>query len=212
VALPMILGRASVVLLSQTDVIMLGSMVGSDATGIYSATIKTAMWVSFILHSLNHAVTPTYAVLYAQKDNLKLQEVASSITLWAFVPAIITASSLAIFAQPVLNIFGSDFMVADWTLRVLIIGCLVDVSCGSCSNILVMAGYQNAYSITSILLVLMNIVLNAILIPQFGIMGAAIATSLSLIVGNVGTCVFLAQKTNINSSILSLLNFSKPVE
>ncbi|MGD1704415.1 flippase [Dapis sp. BLCC M229] len=205
VALPLFLNRTFEILLTQTDIIMVGVLVGAGAVGIYSAAAKTALWTAFFLHSINLATTPAYAILYAQGDREELQKVVAKVTLWIFVPSVTIAIILAIFAQPILSIFGPEFLVSHWSLKILIIGYLVDFLCGPVGNLMVMTGYQNQAVVVSGFCAFMNVGLNAILIPQFGVEGAAISTTLTLVTWNVWQCILVIKNVEINPSIFYYL-------
>lgn len=209
VALPLLLDRTFEVLLTQTDILMVGSLVGAGAVGIYSVAAKTALWANFVLQSINLVAAPAYAILYARGDLEGLQKVVARVTLWIFAPSVAIALSLAIFAQPLLSVFGPEFLAAQWPLRILIIGQLVDVLCGSVNNLMVMTGHQNKSVVVAICSGFINIGLNAILIPQFGTIGAAIATTFTVVTWNVWLCILVIRNIKINPSILYCFGIGK---
>jgi O-antigen/teichoic acid export membrane protein len=110
-----------------------------------------------------------------------------------------------LFTQPVLSIFGSDFITANWTLKILVIGRLVDALCGSVGSLMVMTGHQNKSLPVFGWCALMNIVLNAITIPYLGMVGAAIATSITMITWNIWLSVLVIKYVKVNPSIFSAL-------
>ena len=201
VAFPLLLERTFDTLLTQTDILTVGIMIGPGAVGAYSTAAKTAVWASFILQSLNFAAAPTYAILYAQNSQDELQEFVSTITLWIFVPSIVIAAILIIFAKSFLSLFGSEFLEAAWALRIIVIGYLVDVISGCVGNLVVMTGYQNKAAVVSICCALLNLGLNVVLIPYYGIIGAAIATASTIIISNVWLCIISIAEININPTI-----------
>ena len=73
-----------------------------------------------------------------QGDREGLQKVVSAVTLWIFVPSVVIALTLFAFAKPVLSVFGPEFLEAEWALKILIVGQLIDVLCGSVGNLMVM--------------------------------------------------------------------------
>ncbi|MEA5472491.1 lipopolysaccharide biosynthesis protein [Spirulina sp. 06S082] len=209
VALPLLLDHTFDVLLTQTDILMVGSLVGAGAVGIYSAAVKTALWASFVLQSLNFVAAPAYAILYAKGDREGLQKIVGAVTLWIFAPSVAISLSLVIFAQPILSVFGPEFVAAQWALKILIIGQLVDVLCGSVGNLMVMTGHQNQSVVVSSCCALANVILNAILIPKFGAAGAAIATTCTLVTWNVWMCILVIKYIKINPSILYSFGIGK---
>lgn len=212
VALPLLLDRTFEILLTQTDIIMTGALAGAGAVGIYSAAAKTALWTTFILESLNLVASPAYAILYAKGDREGLQKIVAAVTLWIFAPSVAIALILAIFAQPILSLFGPEFLNAHWALKILLIGHLVDVLCGSVGNLMMMTGHQNKSVIVSSCCGLMNVALNAILIPKFGAAGAAISTTCTLVIWNFCMSVLVIKYIKINPSIFYWIGIGKKIK
>lgn len=202
VALPLMFNRAFEMLLQQIDVLMLGALVGATSAGVYTAAAKTAMWTSFVLQSLNFVAAPAYSILHTQGDREGLQKVVAAVTLWIFAPSLVIAFTLFVFAQPILSVFGADFVAAQWPLRVLVIGLFIDVLCGSVSNLMIMTGNQNKLLLGSASSALINFILNAILIPKYGMVGAAIATSATLVIWDVWLCILVVRNLEINPLIV----------
>lgn len=207
IAWVLLLQQSFGVILNRTDILMVGSIIGPSEAGIYNAAVKTAMWVSFILQVVNMVAAPVFATLYANKDMQGLQKVVSRVTLWIFWPSIVIAIGLIAFSKPVLSIFGSDFTAASWSLKILIVGQLVNALCGSVANLMVMTGHQNKSVVVAGCSVLLNIVTNAIAIPVFGITGAAITTSFTLVVSNVWYSIVVVKYVGVRPSVFySLFN------
>lgn len=201
ISLVLLLQRAFLILLDQTDIIMVGSLVGSEGAGLYNAAAKTALWVKFVLEMLNWVVAPAFATLYTQGNMQGLQKVVSKITLWIFWPSTAISLFLLAFTGPVLSIFGEDFVVASWSLKVLVIGRLVDALCGSVGALMMMTGHQKEALPVFITSALINVVGNAIAIPYFGIVGAAIATTFTMVVWNVWMSILVMKYLGIRTWI-----------
>jgi len=210
ISLVLLLQRAFLILLDQTDIIMVGSLVGSDGAGVYNAAAKTALWVKFVLEMLNWVVAPSFATLYAQGNMQGLQKVVSKITLWIFWPSIAISLFLLAFTEPVLSIFGEDFVVASWSLKILVVGRLVDALCGSVGSLMMMTGHQKQALPVFISCALFNVVGNAIAIPYFGIAGAAVATTFTMVLWNVWMSILVMKYLGIRTWIFySLFNREK---
>lgn len=202
VALPMFLMDGANVLLDRTDLLMLGSMRSMEDVGIYSAATQTASWVNFPLFAVNAITAPVYAALYAQGDRVRLQQVVSMVAHWIFWVALAVALGLIIFAVPVLHLFGDEFTVARWPLVALSLGQLVNVGAGSVGYLLMMTGHQNPCARVFFMSALINVGLNAIAIPRFGLLGAALATAFSMMLWNVWLHVLVVRYLQVRPSIL----------
>ncbi len=210
ISLVLLLQRAFFIILDETDIIMVGSLIGPGAAGTYNVAAKTAMWVTFVLEMINMVAAPAFATFYTQGDIEGLQKVVSQVTIWIFWPSITIGSILLIFTQPVLSIFGPDFIAASISLKILVLGRLMDAFCGSVGSLMTMTGHQNQALPVFGCSALMNLVLNAIAIPKFGIMGAAMTTTFTMIVWNVWLSTLVLKHTGIRPWVFySLFNLGE---
>jgi O-antigen/teichoic acid export membrane protein len=201
IALVLLLQVGFKTILSQTDIVMVGSLMGPEEAGIYSAAVKTAVWVAFVLQTVNIVVAPIFTTLYAQGNSQELQKLVSTVTLWIFWSSLAIASILIAFAGPVMGLFGPEFVVASWQLRILVLGQLVNALCGSVNLLMVMTGHQNKAVVVYGWAVLINVLLNGILIPLVGSLGAAIATSLTMALWNVWLSALVVKNVGIYPSV-----------
>jgi O-antigen/teichoic acid export membrane protein len=206
VALPMFLMDGAHVVLDRTDLLMLGAMRTVNEVGVYSAAVQTATWVNFPLFAVNAITAPVYAALYAQGDRTSLQRVVSMVAHWFFWIALAIALSLIGFGVPVLHLFGDEFGVARWALVALALGQLVNVGAGSVGYLLMMTGHQLPCAQVFFVSAVVNVILNAIAIPRLGMLGAAIATALSMMLWNVWLHALVVKYLNVRPSILFALH------
>jgi O-antigen/teichoic acid export membrane protein len=205
VALPLLFIDGSFLILNQTDTLMIGAFLSKEAVGIYSAAAKTAGWVHFILASVNAIAAPLFAELYSQGDRVGLQSLVSTIARWMFYPALALAIGISCFAEPMLNWFGPEFGAAKWALIALIVGQLVNVGAGSVGYLLIMTGHHNQCAWVVGSSALLNLILNGVGIPTLGILGAAIATAISMSVWNVALNRLVVKHLSIDPSITAAL-------
>lgn len=208
-SLILLIQQSFFIILDQSDILMVGSLIGPESAGIYNAAVKTAQWPGLALLTLNIVAAPRFASFYAQRNITGLQNLVSQANLWILIPTVIISLYLLLFTQSVLSVFGSDFSMADWTLKVLVIGRMVDALCGSVGSLMVMTGHQNQSLPVYGCCALINIVLNVIAIPLFGMVGAAIATTITLITWNIWLSVLVVKYVNVNPSVFSGLLKSK---
>ncbi|MEG4576898.1 flippase [Microcoleus sp. N3A4] len=212
VSLPLLFHHAFRAVLVNTDILMLGSLVGAGAVSLYSSASKTALWVSFVLQSINTVIAPTFATLHIQNNRKQLQKVISIVTIWMFFSSNAIALVLILFAKPILGIFGTEFIEAHWALKILVIGQLINTLSGSVGNLLSMTGYQEQLMLVSGCTALINLSLNAISIPLWGIVGAALTTSLTLSIYNIWLVIIVIRNLEINPTVFSSLALLKKSE
>lgn len=204
-AIPILLDRSLLILLTQTDIIMVGSLIGPGAVSHYSVVSKTALWTSSVLQTLNFAVAPAFAILYQKGHQEDLQKVISEVMIWICVPSVTIGMVTLIFAKPILSSFGPDFLTDHWTLKVLVVGEMIIVLLGPVGNLMTMTGHQNNSMVVSGVCALANLGLNAILIPHYGGLGAAISKALTLIIWSIWLGILVLKKVHVNPSVFGIM-------
>jgi len=88
---PLLLIAGFVILLNQTDIIMVGALAGDEAVGLYASASVTARWVSFMLLSANAVAAPLIAGLHAEGEKAALQALVTRVARWTFWPSLALA-------------------------------------------------------------------------------------------------------------------------
>jgi len=190
----------------QISIIMVGSMLGSEATGIFDVARRGAMLVSFILMAVNMPLAPIIARFYARGEKERLQRVVTKSARVALFGSLPIALGLIIFGRWVLLIFGREFMGGSAVLAILCSGQLVNVGMGSVGLLLNMTGHERDTARGIGIAAAVNMALNVILIPLWGIEGAAIATATSLIIWNIILLMRVREKLGLNSTALGKIS------
>lgn len=184
-AFPMFLTASINIVISQTDTVMLGMMTSEVQVGVYTITLKLALLTSFILSVVNTMSAPKFSQLFNSGKIDDLQEVAqksAQLIFWSTFPLVL----LYVFGgYYILKIFGETFTTGYYALILLAIGQLVNAAAGSVGFILNMTGEEKFLSKVLVFTLVINILLNYTLIPIYGINGAALATSVSMIFMNL---------------------------
>lgn len=123
---------------------------------------------------------PFVSELWTRKDYVRLSEGVRLIYRYVFVLVIPLISTLFVFAQPFFSLFfGEEYAVGITAFRILLVGVLLVTV--ATINQSIISSMGNPRSVTKIFLAaaLVNVIINFLLIPRFGIMGAALSTSLS---------------------------------
>jgi len=166
-----------------TDILMIGHFLPTESVGVYKVTIQIATLVTISISSFNSIFATTISTLYHQKKHIRLQLLFKNITRWGFYFGLLIFLIISTSPSEILQLFGKDFILGKNSLLVLALGQLVNVAVGATGFMLIMTNREKLESLNAICVLILNIILNFILIPKFGILGAAIAsaTSLSLI-------------------------------
>jgi O-antigen/teichoic acid export membrane protein len=185
--------------MQSVDVILLGKFTDFETVAYYSAAIKLTTIISLVLTSVNAVFAPKIAELYSNKDFLNLNLNLKKATRLIFILTIPGIVLLAVFSTVFLSFFGEGYMQAKNALIILLLGQTVNALCGSVGVYMNMTGKQNTLQIILIISFLLNLVLNWLLIPLYGMIGAAIATSISMVLWNITGTIYLLKTDKIKT-------------
>lgn len=188
--------------LSYIDIVMLQAMKGPNDVAIYYAATKTGSFVSFIYFSIAAVTTHRFAAQYAANDLGALSDTLKWATRWIFWPTCAATLFFILAGKPILWLFGPEFQSGYWALVILLTGLLIRSAFGPAEHILNMTGNQNLTAIALFATIGLNIVLNYMLIPLYGLEGAAIATSTSIIFAAVTLASLINLRVGVRPGII----------
>ena len=198
VALPFLLVGTLEIVNMRVDLLMLGLLRSSGEVGIYNAVMQGANTGTFVLVAVGMVSAPTLARLYSRGDTAGFRRTAKRGAQIALVGTIPIVAVLVFGGEFLLGaLFGSEFVVGSTALAILAAAQLVNVGTGPVGTSLSMTGNQREAAIGAAIAAAINLILNALLIPKFGMEGAAIASAVSLAVWNVLLVVLMRLKTGI---------------
>ncbi|MCH9698528.1 MAG: flippase [Gammaproteobacteria bacterium] len=181
-SLPMVLVVSFEQLLANTDIVMLGMLDSPEATGIYNIAVRIVGIALLIFYSVSMFAAPRIAELYSQDKISELIEFSRNMRLAVALPTITGLIILALIGVPLLKMFGLEFTNAYHPLLILCFAIGARALAGPVDNLLTMTGQQNALARVLGVVALVNILINSVLIPLYGMIGAACATTISVLI------------------------------
>jgi O-antigen/teichoic acid export membrane protein len=191
-------GTLSAILLAQLDVLFLGFARGRESAAFYgpaSLIADNALTMAAIVGTF---YLPAIATLLTRKEFVEAGDVYRWASRWSFVLiAPVVAVMLACPASVLTLLFGADYDQMSTPVRILALGVLVNVLFGF--NGITVDSLNKVKLIVSRQAVALafNVAACAVLIPRFGAIGAAVATSSSLLVMNLTASLLLFRQTGI---------------
>jgi len=177
---PMFLTGGFQLLLAFSDIIILGFFVEPHHLALYYAATRISTQVGTVQFSIATAVAQKMSALSATKQTAELYDLITDTTRWIFWPTFLVFCVVVVLGWPLLWLFGAEFTTAYPILLILACGALVQSSVGAAEDVLKMVGFESVeFSIKAVSTAL-NVILNLLFIPLWGIYGAALATSISL--------------------------------
>ncbi len=180
VSLPLLLLEGFTLMMTNLDILLLNIFVSPDDIALYFAAARTISLISFVHFAITAVAMPQFTTLAVAGDGKAIRQRLAEMRAWTFWPSLAGASGLLIIGQPVLWLFGPEFTAAYPVMLVLAGGLLAMAAAGPVQGLLVVTGRQNVTAIVLAATVIINGALNLALIPYWGLLGAAAATSLSL--------------------------------
>ncbi len=186
VASTMIFTGLSLILFTQTDLWIVGIYTSTEAVGIYGVVTKLVTLIILPLGIFSIAIPPLIASIHTSDNLAELRKLARESTRWILSATIPIILILVLEGDLILKyVFGEKFGVGYPALLILSIGQMVNASTGLVGYLLQMTGGHRLIMKINIFWGILNVVLNIILVPHLGILGAAISTAFCLAMGNI---------------------------
>ena len=167
------------------DLLLLSHLRDASEVGIYGAVSRAVTIGTFALQAIRLAIAPQISRLLARGDRAQAQTVYQTATWWLIVVSWPLFLTLAVFGPALLGIFGPGFDQGATALAILSAAMLVNLGTGNVTVVLLMGGKSSWNLLNTAVALILNVGLNLVLIPRFGMEGAAIAWAVSIIVDNL---------------------------
>ncbi len=159
--------------------------VTSDDLGVYAACVRVALAMVLFLTAVSYVFSPFVADLHARGQRERLDALFKAITRWTVAGTIPVLLLMLLAPAAILRLFGgANFTTGTDALRILVIGQAINVSVGAAGFVLIMAGRTGwdltVYGASAAL----DLVLSFVLVPKFGIEGAAAAQAITIACSN----------------------------
>ncbi|QYJ02975.1 polysaccharide biosynthesis C-terminal domain-containing protein [Nocardioides panacisoli] len=162
------------------DVLIVGYFLGPAMAGAYAAASRFVTTGTMAMEAMRVGSAPTIAAAYAQQAHGRANRAYQLSSIWLVLLSWPWFFLLATFAPLVLGWIGEDFVVAADGLSVMALGILFYLLMGNINAVVLMAGHSGLTATNTFFTLLVNIGLNLVLVPAYGLVGAAIAWSFSL--------------------------------
>lgn len=204
-AVPLLIIGAAEALLNRTGVMLLGWFGETREAGIYSLAFNVAFLVALPRTAINILFAPTISDLFTRQERAALQALVTTAASWTLCAAVCIALVLAFLAEPILAWFGKDFVAAVPALRILLAAQVIVASYGSQLPVMTMTKHERGAAALLILSTLVNVVAGFIFIRFLGLTGAAIATTIALIVWNVAMALFISRHLRLVTGVFGMI-------
>lgn len=195
--LPMTVLSLLDVLMVRTGVILLGWLEHIREAGIFALGFSIATLILLPRVAVGTMFAPTAADLHTRDDHAGLQRLFARAALLSFAVSGVLAAPLLLFMEPVLRFFGEDFVQGAGIARLLVFGQLIAAAMGPQQHLLTMTGQERLAALAMAVSAGLNIVGCLIGIELFGAIGAAVATTLVVVVWNAIMAVGIYRRLDL---------------
>ena len=202
-SLPLLAISGAEIGLQNTDVLVLSRFATPQDVAIYFAAGKTMSLIMFVHYAVGSAVASQFASLKARGDDEALRASVRQAVNLTFWPSLAAAVAILALGRPLLRLFGPEFEAGYPVMAILVLGFLTRSAMGPAEFLLNMLGEQRRCAAVMVFSALLNIALNIIMVPRYGITGAAGATAFSLMAAALLNAWTARTRLGINVAVWS---------
>ncbi len=196
-SLPLVFNSITIIVINAADSLILGYFKDAGTVGIYNVAVPTAKLILIFPTALLGLYLPLIA---AVKDNKEeFEKVYYTTTKWVFFITSLSLAWLILYGKELITVFFTEgYSTAYTSLVILSIGYLINSCIYTSRDILLLYNQTRVIFMATVFSCVLNIILNILMIPTLGMIGAALATSISLTILSIILFIYTRKETRIN--------------
>lgn len=172
------------------DIFLLGRLGSAAEVGYYTMASRTATLCTMVIVSFNAFFSPTISAMYAEDRSEEMRQLFARACSWVLLVGAPLVAFLISNAPDILVLFGRDFQAAVPALYILAGAQLVNLGTGLVAAFLLMADREILILVLNIVALGANVVLCRLLIPEYGLVGAAIGLATAIVFLNLASMAY----------------------
>lgn len=200
-SLPIFLVEAFYYLLNYSDIIVLKQFRSAGDVAVYYAAAKTIALVSFIYYSVAQTIAHKFVEYDVSGDRAGLAAFLKQSVRLTFWPSLAVIVGLLALGHPLLRLFGREFVAGYYLMFIIAVGLLARAAVGPAERLLNMLGERRACALVYGVSFAISVVLCVLLIPRFGLAGAAVASTAALVFESAGLFVVAKRRLGLHCFI-----------
>ena len=162
------------------DILMLTWLATAAEVGVYKVAVAMAMLGALPVMASTTMFGPVVAELVYARDFERLNGLLKIVTRWLIIISAPLYLGVLLLPDLILSVFDDAYLEGIQALSILMVGQIIYLACAPAGTTLVMAGHSVLNMINGVIAVIINLALNSWLIPKYGIVGAAMASSVAI--------------------------------
>lgn len=180
-------------------IVLVSAVAGVADAGIYNAVLRVALAGTLALQALRIAIAPTLSRLLTLGDTIGVEHLHRTASMWITVVSFPLYLVFTVWPGQVLALFGPGFSAGGPALAILAAGTLVNLATGPVSTLLLMSGRSTLTLAVTATSLICGVALAAGLIPQYGLVGAAIAKAVAVVGENVAVTLIVRRTVGVRT-------------
>jgi len=201
-ALPLGLSSGLGMVKTRITILLMGLFVSAGQIGTFQVAVSSASLAGLVLQANNSTLAPQFASLYVQGKKGALQRLVTISTRVVLAFNLVLTVIFILFGKQLLSIvFGSDLVEAYPSILIMLTGQLINSLVGSVVFLLNMTGHEKDVMKVIGLSSLINVMITLITTPNWGIIGGAVSSAITLIFGQIIMAVLVHRRLGIISHV-----------
>jgi O-antigen/teichoic acid export membrane protein len=171
--------------LQRLDIVLVAAMRGATEAAIYTAATRFLVVGQFISQAIAAPVQPRLSAALAKQDTARARQLYRVSTCWIVLISWPIFGVVGVFAPLYLRLFGSHYRSGLTVVIILAGSMLVAAAVGVVDAVVIMAGRTSWNLGTTLAAMIVNVLIDVLLIPHLGIVGAAIGWCAAIVAANV---------------------------
>jgi O-antigen/teichoic acid export membrane protein len=190
--IPRAVASLASIILQRLDIVLVAIMRGPAEAAVYTAATRFLVAGQFGNMAISMAAQPRFTELFAVGDRRGANEIYQVTTAWLVVLTWPLYLLAVVYGPEVLTIFGHSYRAGATVM--IILGCtmLLATACGQVDMVLITTGRSSWSLANGLMALVVNIGLDLLLIPSYGITGAAIGWAAAITITNLTPLAQLA--------------------
>lgn len=195
---PIFLSSILAVLVSQLALIATGLLANPDQAGLYAAAERFSLAAALVGQAVYLAVASQFSALFAEGNLESMRALIRKVTRSVSVATLVICAAIALASTPLLALYGSTFDGAASALQVLLLSVLINACAGPTGQVLLMTRHERDHFAAMTVGLLAQSLFIAVLVPAYGVLGAAWAVLASTLVWNSLMMYYIRRRLSVN--------------
>jgi O-antigen/teichoic acid export membrane protein len=188
------------------DVLLLAFLLPPEAVGVYFAATRILQFVVFVSYAASAATAARFAEAKAHGDVAHLRVLVLRTARLGSAATFVVGAGVLLAAPILLRFFGPGFDASFNALAILVVGMVAYSACGPAEDVLNMLGGERLCATVALSALLAAVLLILVLVPAFGIIGAALAMASANALRGAALALAARWRLGISTHVLARAN------